>query len=277
MAYLQAILLGLVEGLTEFLPISSTGHIMLAVDLLRQHGHTELVGSESSDFVKTFEIAIQPGAILAVVLLYWRALLVNWRVMLRLAVAFVPTAVVGLLVHQWVHVLQDSVAVVLIAFVVGGNVIIVFELWHREPAGAAGSMEEMSLRQAFLIGVCQTLAFVPGVSRSAATILGGLAVGVRRKPAVEFSFLLAVPTMAAATTLSLYKLHKSQEAGITAEQLQLLAVGFVVSFAVALLTIRFILRYIRTHTFAWFGVYRIVAAGVFWVLLRHGPASPPEG
>jgi undecaprenyl-diphosphatase len=255
--YGHALVLGLVEGLTEFLPISSTGHLMLA-------GH--LLGIEKSEFFKTFEVAIQPGAILAVVLLYWRALLVNWRVMLRLAVAFVPTVVIGLLVHDWVRDMLESIHVVLASFLLGGIVIIVLERLHRERPGEPERMEEMSLLQAFLIGVCQTLAFVPGVSRSAATILGGLAVGVRRKAAVEFSFLLAVPTLGAATVLFLYKFHK-QQGHFTTEQGQLLAVGFVVSFVAALLTIQLILRYIKTHTFAPFGVYRIVVALGFWLWL----------
>jgi undecaprenyl-diphosphatase len=253
----QAFLLGLVEGLTEFLPISSTGHLMLT---------SELLGLGHSEFLKSFEIAIQPGAILAVVVLYWRALLINRRVMLRLAVAFLPTVVVGVLVHRKVKELLGSVEVVLVSFFIGGIIIILFEQLHREREDASEGMENISFVQAFLIGLCQTLAFVPGVSRAAATILGGLAVNVRRRTAVEFSFLLAVPTMAAATTLDLYKFHQ-EERGLTVEQVQLLLVGFATSFVVAALTIQLILRYIKTHTFLPFGVYRIVAAVGFWLWL----------
>jgi undecaprenyl-diphosphatase len=263
---LQALFLGFVEGLTEFLPVSSTGHLELMTRLIRLP-HTP--------FQKTFEVAIQPGAILAVVLLYWRALLVNRRILLRLIVAFVPTAVVGVLVHHLVEeYLQGNIDVVLIALDVGGVVMIVFEVFHRERADAPEGMENISYRQAFLIGVCQTLAFIPGVSRSAATILGGLAVGVRRKTAVEFSFLLAVPTMAAATALYLYKFAKGREGsgGVTTEEAWLMLVGFVTSFVIAILTIRFLLRFIKTHTFISFGVYRIAAAVLFWLVL---PAEVP--
>jgi undecaprenyl-diphosphatase len=199
-----------------------------------------------------------------VLVLYWRALLVNWRVMLRVAVAFVPAAVVGFLFYRIVREYLDDVAVTLWALLIGGNVLVIFEVFHGERKDAIEGVANMSLVQALLIGVAQALALIPGVSRAAATVLGGLTVGLKRRTVVEFSFLLAVPTMAAASGYSLYK---ERPEGLDANEAVLLAIGMVVSFAVALVVVRWLLRFVQTHTFIWFGIYRIVAAGVFWWLL----------
>jgi len=157
--------------------------------------------------------------------------------------------------------LLGSAHVVLWSLLIGGVLLIVFELWHREREDAIGTVENISLRQALIIGCFQSLAMIPGVSRSAATIVGGLLMGLKRKVIVEFSFLLAVPTMLAATAYDLLK----SGAGFSPDQFQFLAVGFVTSFVVALLSIKFLLRYIQTHTFIVFGVYRIVLV-LFWIL-----------
>jgi undecaprenyl-diphosphatase len=261
---LHALIFGLVEGLTEFLPVSSTAHLELTTTLL----HTE-----STDAHKTFEVAIQLGAILSVVLLYWRALLVDWAVMKRVAVAFFPTGVLGLLLHNFVksHLLGNT-DVVLWALAVGGAIIIVFESLHREKPQDAEGLANISYVQAFVIGVCQAVAMIPGVSRSAATVLGGLALGVKRRTAVEFSFLLAVPTMFAATGLMLYKQYK-EGGGLSLDEVQFLAIGFVASFVVALLAIQFLLRFVKSHTFLPFGVYRILVALAFWLAFATGSLS----
>ncbi|PKN34682.1 MAG: undecaprenyl-diphosphatase [Deltaproteobacteria bacterium HGW-Deltaproteobacteria-19] len=253
MDWLTALILGIVEGVSEFLPISSTGHMILASQLMGL-GHTE--------FLKSFEIAIQVGAILSVVALYWRRLLIDFETMKKLVVAFLPTAILGFTLYRLVkQFLLGSPNVVLWSLFLGGIFIIVFEYLHREREDAVDDLSGITYRQAFLIGLFQSIAMVPGVSRSAATIIGGLALGLRRKTIVEFSFLLAVPTMLAATA---YDLLKSGSA-FSMDQMGFLAVGFVSSFIVALLSIKFLLSFIQTHTFIPFGIYRIAFVAL-WVL-----------
>lgn len=253
MDLMTAAILGIVEGISEFLPISSTGHLILT---------SHLLGLKYTDFLKSFEIAIQVGAITSVVVLYWRYLLVDSRTIRTVIVAFLPTGIMGLTLYKLIkQFLLGSAHVVLWSLLIGGVLLIVFELWHREREDAIGTVENISLRQALIIGCFQSLAMIPGVSRSAATIVGGLLMGLKRKVIVEFSFLLAVPTMLAATAYDLLK----SGAGFSPDQFQFLAVGFVTSFVVALLSIKFLLRYIQTHTFIVFGVYRIVLV-LFWIL-----------
>ncbi|HPN09671.1 MAG TPA: undecaprenyl-diphosphate phosphatase [Syntrophales bacterium] len=253
MDLMTAAILGIVEGISEFLPISSTGHLILT---------SHLLGLKHTDFLKSFEIAIQVGAIASVVVLYWRYLLVDLRTITKVVVAFLPTGIMGLTLYKLIkQYLLGSAQVVLWSLLIGGVLLIVFELWHREREDAVGAVENISLRQALIIGCFQSLAMIPGVSRSAATIVGGLLLGLKRKVIVEFSFLLAVPTMLAATAYDLLK----SGVGFSPDQFQFLAVGFVTSFVVALLSIKFLLRYIQTHTFIAFGVYRIVLV-LFWVI-----------
>jgi undecaprenyl-diphosphatase len=258
MTFLDAFLLGIVEGLTEFLPISSTGHMMIT---------SKLLGIEEGEFVKSFEISIQVGAILAVMVLYWRTLVQDRAVAMRVAAAFVPTGILGFVMYKIVkEVFLKSIPLVLWSFAIGGVVLILFETLHGERKQAREGLRNISYWQAAVIGVFQALAMIPGVSRSAVTVIGGLTVGIQRKTAVEFAFLLAVPTMLAATAYDLYKTQ--QEGGaFEIEHWQLLAVGFVVSYVVAMLTVQFLLRFVKTHTFAPFGVYRILAAlGFGWWL-----------
>jgi undecaprenyl-diphosphatase len=255
MTYLDALILGIVEGLTEFLPISSTGHLMIAQELLQ---------IPKDNFATTFNIVIQLGAIGAVALLYWRALLVDRETMKRVLAAFLPTAIIGFIVYQLVKdYLLKSIPAVLWAFAVGGVILILFERLHSEKRGGIDSVRRISYWRAVVIGLFQAVAMVPGVSRSAATVVGGMALGVGRATIVEFSFLLAVPTMAAATAYDLYKSAGS----MSLEHFELLAVGFVTSFVVALIAIGWLLRFVKTHTFEAFGAYRILAAGVFFLLL----------
>lgn len=251
MDFLDALILGVVEGISEFLPISSTGHLILA---------SRALGLESTEFIKSFEIAIQLGAILSVVVLYWRLFLTDFKILQRVAVAFLPTAVLGMLFYKLIKkfLLGNSLVVVWSLFL-GGLFLIVFELTHREQEKAKDDLRQMSFKTAFLIGVFQSLAMVPGVSRSAATIIGGLFLGLKRRSIVEFSFLLAVPTMAAAAALDLLKSGRH----FTAHEFSCLGIGFIVSFFVALLSIKFLLHFIKNNSFIPFGIYRVIVAGIF--------------
>jgi undecaprenyl-diphosphatase len=255
---LHAVLLGLIEGVTEFLPISSTGHMILAASALR---------IPDSEFLKSFEIIVQLGAILAVFTLYWKKLLLNKKIFSRVAVAFVPTAVIGLLLYKLVkQYLLGSTTVVVWALAVGGILLIAFELFRKdafEPTDATAEIEAMSYKQALGIGLFQAVAIVPGVSRSAATIVGGLLLGLSRGAIVEFSFMLAVPTMAAATLLDVLKSSHS----FTGHESGLLVIGLAVSFVSAIFAVKFLLRFVRGHTFIPFGIYRIVIAVAFLLYL----------
>ena len=254
MDFITAFILGIVQGISEFLPISSTGHMILA---------SHLMGLKHTEFLKSFEIAIQVGTILSVVVLYWRSLLVDFEVIKRLVVAFIPTGVLGLTLYKLIKgYLLDSETVVLCSLLIGGIFIVAFEYWYREKEDATSEIREISYKNAVIIGLFQSIAMIPGVSRSASTILGGLWLGLKRKTIVEFTFLLAVPTMLAATGYDLIK-SGSQ---FSFDQIQYLLVGFVTAFVVALLTIKFLLQFIKTHTFIPFGIYRIVLV-VFWFLL----------
>lgn len=259
---LHASILALIEGITEFLPISSTGHMILAAHALNL---------TDTDFLKSFEIIIQLGAILAVVALYWKKLLLNAKIFKRVAVAFIPTAIIGLAAYKFVKkYLLGSTTVVLWSLAIGGALLIIFELVRRsrEPARLRGTVsaaeiEKITYKQAIIIGLCQAVAIIPGVSRSAATIVGGLMLGIGRQTIVEFSFMLAVPTMAAATGLDLIKSGHS----FSGSQVHLLGIGLVAAFVSALLSIRFLLRFVKDHTFISFGVYRIVIAAAFLLYL----------
>src|SRR3990167_833808 len=254
MDIVQAMLLGIIEGITEFLPISSTGHLILA---------TEALGIPHTEFQKSFEIIIQLGAILAVISLYWKDL-INLEVLKKLFVAFLPTAAVGFLLYSFIKTyLIGNPLVVVWALALGGVALIVFELLHKENTEATAEVKDMSYKQAALIGLAQAAAVVPGVSRSAATILGGLLVGLKRVAIVEFSFLLAVPTMLAATGSAILQ----SASAFSTDQFGLLAAGFVSSFIVAMFAIKFLLSFVRTHSFIGFGVYRIALAGLFFLFI----------
>ncbi|MFH1111483.1 MAG: undecaprenyl-diphosphate phosphatase [Patescibacteria group bacterium] len=255
MNFIQSIILGVVEGITEFLPISSTGHLILS---------SRLLNLPSSEFLTSFEITIQLGAILAVVALYWRSLLIKLEVIKRVVVAFIPTAVVGLLLYKFIkQFLLSSETVVLWSLFIGGIILIVFEIIHKEKPEAVLDITQISYKQSLIIGLFQSLAVVPGVSRAAATMVGGLVLGLRRRTIVEFSFLLAVPTMLAATGWDLIQNASS----FSADQFGWLAVGLVVSFVTALISVKWLLNYIQKNTFIAFGVYRIALAILFWWLV----------
>lgn len=249
----QAIIFGIVEGITEFLPVSSTGHLILTARYL---------GIAQTEFVKSFEIAIQSGAILAVVFLYRRTLLEGLCVWKKILAAFLPAAVIGALLYKVIKgFLFDNSRVVLWALFLGGAALILFEFIHREKQDSSAALSQISYPQALLIGLFQCIAIIPGVSRSGATIVGGLALGLGRKTIVEFSFLLAIPTMLAAMALDLLK----SSYAFTPVQFLILGIGFVTSFMVALLAIRFLLIFIKRHTFVIFGVYRMLLAVIFYL------------
>jgi undecaprenyl-diphosphatase len=247
---LHALIIGIVEGLTEFLPVSSTAHMTLVEHAMQL---------EQTDFVKSFTIIIQLGAILAVVALYWRKLL-DIRLLTKLAIAFVPTGIVGLTVYGAIkdHLL-GNLPVILGALVLGGIVLILFD--RRPVPDAETNFDEIDMKRAFAIGAFQAIAVVPGVSRAAATIVGGSLIGVGRRTIVEFSFLLAIPTMAAATLLDILK-SQSALAGNGVP----LAIGFVTAFVTAIIAIKFFLAIIRKHAFSVFGIYRIVLAIAFYLV-----------
>ncbi len=248
--FIQVIILGIVEGITEFLPISSTAHLILVSDLLRL---------AQTEFMKSFEIIIQLGAILAVVFLYWRAFL-NTDVLKRLVIAFIPTGILGLVFYKVIkHYLLGNTSVVLWSLFLGGLILIIFEKWYKEKENSLEEIANIPYRQCLIIGLFQSVAMIPGVSRSAATIIGGLLLGLRRKTIVEFSFLLATPTMLAATGLDLIKNANA----FSIEQFDLLSVGFVVSFVTAIIGIKFLLAYIQKNNFIAFGVYRIAIVILF--------------
>jgi undecaprenyl-diphosphatase len=250
MDVIDAIILAVVEGLTEFLPVSSTGHTILAAALLN---------IAQTSFVKSFELALEFGSILAVVVLYWRYLL-DLEVLKRLIVAFIPTGIVGLLIYQYFkEVLFGNEQIVLWALLLGGVAIILFELGYKERY-EIDEISKIPYRYCLLIGAFQSFSVIPGLSRSAPTIMGGLALGMKRQTIVLFSFLLAVPTMMAASGYDLLQSMNQFSLG----QVNLLLVGFVTSFLVAIPSIKLFLGYVRKHNFIPFGVYRILLVAVFF-------------
>jgi undecaprenyl-diphosphatase len=262
------ILLGIVEGVTEFIPVSSTGHLILASALLGYDAETW----------KVFNVVIQLGAILAVVVLYWRTFwtvllgLLRWeptsvRFVRNILVAFLPSAVLGLALHKQIEAMLGSPEIVAVALIAGGIAILVIERMVKR-ADIVG-VAEMPLSRAIGIGFIQCLSMIPGVSRSGATILGALSLGVERRTAAEFSFFLAVPTMLGASTLELVK-NREQVMSGAGVGLGAIAIGFVVSFVVAIVVIRAFVHFVSRHGFAPFAWYRIVAgiAALIWLASR---------
>lgn len=262
---LLVIILGIVEGVTEFLPVSSTGHLILA---------TELLGFKADEWA-VFNIAIQPGAILAIVVLYWRTfwnVLVGmfrgspdaWRFIRNLTVAFVPAVVLGLALGDYIELLLANAVVVAWALIVGGFAILLVEKMAR-PRECDG-VQGLSLKQSVAVGLAQCLAMIPGVSRSGATILGAMSFGVDRKTAAEFSFFLAVPTLAGATALQLFK-HWDE---IPTGQLEWIGLGSLVSFVVAIVVVKAFMAIVTRFGFAPFAWYRIAAgaAALIWLAAR---------
>ncbi|MFD2512430.1 undecaprenyl-diphosphate phosphatase [Pontibacter locisalis] len=272
MSIWQAIILAIVEGLTEFLPVSSTGHMIIA---------SSLMGINELPITKIFEVNIQFGAILSVVVLYWRRFLQGFDFYLKLLIAFIPAAVLGFAFNDLIDAMLESVLITAIMLLLGGIVLLFVDKWFSD-----ANKERVNYKNALVIGFFQCIAMIPGVSRSAATIIGGLTQGVDRKTAAEFSFFLAVPTMLAAAsyklvkdllkleisdliTFDLVKIQNSFEV-ITADDLQLLLIGNLVAFIVAMLAIRFFITFLTRYGFKLFGYYRIALGFLLLALMAMG-------
>jgi undecaprenyl-diphosphatase len=257
MSIIEAIIIAVVEGLTEFLPISSTGHMIIT---------EKIMGVTDNDFTKLFTVGIQLGAILAVVVLYWQKFVdfKSWNFYLKLLIAVIPALVLGFIFSDKIDSLLESSLTVAITMIAGGIVLLFIDNVFNKPE--IETEEQISFPKAFIIGCWQCIAMIPGVSRSAASIIGGMQQGLTRKLAAEFSFFLAVPTMAAATGYKLLKGYKT----LNAEHIKLLAIGNVVAFIVAMLAIKFFIGFLQKHGFKLFGYYRIIGGIILLVLVLTG-------
>ena len=259
--FLKVILLGIVEGITEWLPISSTGHLILVDEFIKLN--------TSDAFKEMFNVVIQLGAIMAVVLIYFNKLnpfaatksrkqkVLTIQLWMKVVIACIPAAVLGLLFDDWMDEHLHNYVVVSIMLIVYGILFIVIEDWNKKKTPAVTKLSELSYKTAFLIGVFQVLSLVPGTSRSGATIIGGLLLGVSRYVAAEFTFFLAIPVMFGASALKLLKFFLGG-VGITAMEVALLLVGCIVAFVVSVIAIKFLMGYIKKNDFKVFGYYRVV-------------------
>lgn len=252
MTYLEALILAIIEGITEFLPISSTGHMVIA---------STFMGISDNALTKNFEIVIQLGAILSVVVLYWRTFLNSFRFYVKLAFAFLPAAIAGFFLENYIDRLLENVWVVIIAILLGGIVLIFVDRWFKHAEGT--EEQDISWFQAIKIGCFQCIAMIPGVSRAAATIIGGMAVGLNRRTAAEFSFFLAVPTMIGASAKKMMDSYKT----IQHHDIAILLLGSFVAFVVALFAIKAFIGFLKQYGFKWFGYYRIVVGVVLAVIV----------
>lgn len=277
MSIFEAIIIAIVEGLTEFLPVSSTGHMIIT-----QH----LLGMESTEFVKAFTVIIQFGAILSVIVLYWKRffrlnpytpgqenasfakrMLHKYEFYWKLLAGFIPAAILGFLFSDKIDELLESVTVVAVMLVLGGIIMLFVDSWFNKPK----ENQDLSYKNAFIIGCFQCIAMIPGVSRSMATIVGGMTRGLTRKNAAEFSFFLAVPTMAAATGYKMLKLFTSDTGfELLKQNVDVLIIGNVVAFIVALLAIKFFIGFVTKYGFKLFGWYRIIVGGILLVFVLLG-------
>ena len=258
MTIFQGIILAIIEGLTEFLPVSSTGHMIIG---------SSLMGIQSDEFVKLFTVAIQLGAILSVIVLYFKHFFQTFGFYFKLLVAFLPAVFFGLLLSDKIDQLMESALGVAIALLLGGIILLFVDKWFKD--GEIDNPNDISYGTAFKIGLFQCLSMIPGTSRSAATIVGGMSQRLSRKAAAEFSFFLAVPTMLGATTKKLYDFYKDGFV-ISGDQINLLIIGNIVAFIVAMLAIRYFLTFLQTKGFRIFGWYRIIVGGIILLLLGSG-------
>ena len=260
MTLFQSIVIAIVEGLTEFLPVSSTGHMIIAERLLHV---TE------TDFVKVFTVAIQLGAILSVIVLYWKKFFdfSKWQFYVKLIIGVIPAIILGFLFSKKIDAMLDSATTVAVALLVGGIILLFVDKLFTRPR--IHSEAEIKPKNAFIIGIWQCLAMIPGVSRSAASIIGGMQQKLTRSEAAEFSFFLAVPTMLAATGYKLLKYYK-ESGGFSKEEIKLLAVGNIVAFIVAIIAIKFFINFVKKYGFKVWGVYRIIVGVVLLLLIWRG-------
>ncbi|MDO9633756.1 MAG: undecaprenyl-diphosphate phosphatase [Paludibacter sp.] len=258
MSLFETVIIAFVEGLTEFLPVSSTGHMIIVQNLL---------GMESTDFVKAFTVNIQFGAILSVIVLYWKRFFQTMDFYWKLLIAFLPAAVIGLLAGDFIDSLLENIWVVAIMLILGGILMLFVDKWFNKPV----ENQEMDWKRALKIGFFQCIAMIPGVSRSMATIVGGMTTNLSRKNAAEFSFFLAVPTMAAAAGYKLMQLIQDPAAtSMLTENLTTLLIGNVIAFVVAMAAIKFFIGFLTKHGFKAFGYYRILVGGIILILLLSG-------
>ena len=263
MTYLEAIIIAIVEGLTEFLPISSTGHMIITERLLKM--------DETDPFLKLFTVAIQLGAILSVVVLYYKKFFdfTRWQFYLKLIVAVIPALALGFLLSDKIDALLESAVTVCVSLILGGFILLVIDKVYNRPQHE--EEKHITYKTAFIIGIWQCIAMIPGVSRSAASIIGGMQQKLTRTLAAEFSFFLAVPTMAAATGYKLLKTFTDHpEILANNNNLLLLGVGNLVAFIVALLAIKFFIGYLQKYGFKMFGWYRIIAGSILLILILTG-------
>jgi undecaprenyl-diphosphatase len=258
MNLIHVIVLAIIEGITEFLPISSTGHMIIA---------SSVMGIASNDFVKLFTVAIQFGAILSVVVLYFKRFFQTIDFYVKLIVAFIPAAIFGLLFSKKIDALLESALTVGITMFIGGIILLFVDKWFSQPV--VKEEKQISYLTALKIGFFQCLAMIPGTSRSAASIVGGMSQKLSRKAAAEFSFFLAVPTMFAATVKKLYDFYKEGHV-FTGEEIKLLAIGNVIAFIVALLAIKTFITFLERRGFQLFGWYRILVGGIIIILIVSG-------
>lgn len=256
MTLFAAFLLSVIEGITEFLPISSTGHLILASDLLQ---------IPQTEFLKSFEIFIQLGAILAIVFLYKKTLIQNLQIWKSLFIAFLPSGILGFTFYKLIKTfLLGNSFIVILSLFLGGVILIFFEKFFKRKETVL-TVEQLAWKKAFFIGLFQSFSMIPGVSRAAATIVGGMLVGFDRMRAVEFSFLLSIPTMFAAAVFDLVK----SSFVFTSSDYFLLLVGFTGAFVTAFFTVKLFTQFVKNHTFVPFGVYRIVLALLFWFFVMR--------
>ncbi|MCB9251748.1 MAG: undecaprenyl-diphosphate phosphatase [Flavobacteriales bacterium] len=258
MGLIEAVILAIIEGITEYIPVSSTGHMIIASSFL---------GIQSEDFVKLFTVCIQLGAILAVVVLYWKRFFRSLSFYYKLFVAFIPAVIIGLLFKDLIDAMLENVLVVAISLITGGVVLVFIDQLFNK--GTIDSEDDTSYSSALVIGIFQTISMIPGVSRSAATIIGGMARGLTRKAAAEFSFFLAVPTMFAATSKSLFDYYQ-EGMSLSNEEWKLLGIGNLIAFIVSVIAIRFMIRILTKYGFKYFGYYRILAGAIIIVLYFSG-------
>ena len=259
MNLIQAIILAIIEGITEFLPVSSTGHMVIA---------SAFMGIGKNDFVKLFEVAIQLGAILSVVVLYYKRFFRSVDFYFKLVAGVIPAVIVGVLFKKRIDILLESPLVVAVMLLIGGVVLLFVDDWFNKPV--VDKEKEINYPTAFKIGLFQCLAVIPGVSRSAATIVGGMSQKLSRKAAAEFSFFLAVPTMFGATVKELWDYHKHHAQMFDGNQIRFLLIGNVIAFAVAMLAIKTFITYLEKKGFKMFGWYRIIAGLVLIALYFTG-------
>jgi undecaprenyl-diphosphatase len=255
MSIIQTVILAIIEGLTEFLPISSTGHMILA---------SSIMNLTEDAFVKTFEISIQIGAIMAIVLLYARRFLKGISIYLKLGIAFIPTGIIGFLAYPYIKTYLFNPTVVTISLILGGIILILIDRKVTGQQSKTDVLENISYKNAFFIGLFQSISMIPGVSRAAATIVGGIFNGLDKKQAMEFSFLLAVPTMLAASGYDLYK----TTIVFSGNEVFLLCLGLVIAFITAWIAVKVFVRIVQNYGFKYFGYYRIIIGILFLLLAK---------